>query len=327
MIHQQYNTFLLLKETVFFNFLTFLFDKELLHEYNIEVGYGDIAQSVRALASHARGRGFESSGPTTSLRTVYCSQRLFCKSHFSTHFLSQFLSESNYRWASIRFFYSDWGIFLSSLPRRCGFIVRSDFCKSHFTHSVAAPFPNRTRCRWASIPGFYSDWGIFFLLSLLRRCGFAYRCSDFCKSHFSNSFTRLFSESKSRCRWASIQHFILIGASFCQCFRVIAGMRYHLATAFSYLKQTPSLIHSVVSSHPAKPPALRGPQIRPHIACGMHFLQKLPARAFRCVSFSEKGRAAPSPLACKRARTASAYQPFSGHEDSGSPVISGKYLS
>ena len=60
MIHQQYNTFLLLKETVFFNFLTFLFDKELLHEYNIEVGYGDIAQSVRALASHARGRGFES---------------------------------------------------------------------------------------------------------------------------------------------------------------------------------------------------------------------------------------------------------------------------
>ena len=43
------------------------------------------------------------------------------------------------------------------------------------------------------------------------------------------------------------------------------------------------------------------------------FLQKPPARSFRCVSFSEKGHAVPLLLACKRARNAPAcYQPFSG---------------
>ena len=34
------------------------------------------------------------------------------------------------------------------------------------------------------------------------------------------------------------------------------------ATAFSYLKQTPSLIRSVAPPSPAKPTALRGPQIQ-----------------------------------------------------------------
>ena len=47
------------------------------------------------------------------------------------------------------------------------------------------------------------------------------------------------------------------------------------------------------------------------------FLQKSPARLFRRVSFSEKGHAAPSLPACKRARDASTcYQPFSGLEGS-----------
>ena len=61
--------------------------------------------------------GSSPSVSTTSLRTAYRSQRLFCKSHFSL-ILSQLLSKSNP--LSLGFdsvFYPDWGIFfLSILP-------------------------------------------------------------------------------------------------------------------------------------------------------------------------------------------------------------------
>ena len=161
---------------------------------------------------------------------------------------------------------------------------------------------------------------------LPRRCGRHIVRSDFFAKVTSHSFCRSSFPNRTRYRWASIRFYILIGASFfVNASRVVAdGISF--ATAFSYLKQTPSLIHFVAPPSPAKPTALRGPQIQAAHRLRHAFLQKLPVRAFRCVAFSEKGRAAPSLLACKRARTASAYQPFSGHEGSALTGNIRKYL-
>ena len=71
--------------------------------------------------------GSSPSVSTTSLRTAYRSQRLFCKSHFSL-ILSQLLSESNP--LSLGFdsvFYFDWGIFFCQcFPRRRGLRIIRD---------------------------------------------------------------------------------------------------------------------------------------------------------------------------------------------------------
>ena len=156
--------------------------------------------------------GSSPSVSTTSLRTAYRSQRLFCKSHFSL-ILSQLLSESNP--LSLGFdsvFYFDWGIFFCQCYHVAtdGISFAATFLqKSLLTHSVAAPLRIEP-----AIAGL--------------RFGF----------------------------------FILIGASFfVNASRVVADC-VSFATAFSYLKQTPSLIRSVAPPSPAKPTALRGPQIQ-----------------------------------------------------------------
>ena len=87
--------------------------------------------------------GSSPSVSTTSLRTAYRSQRLFCKSHFSL-ILSQLLSESNP--LSLGFdsaFYSDWGTLFvnASHVAADGISFAATFLqKSLLTHSVAAPF-------------------------------------------------------------------------------------------------------------------------------------------------------------------------------------------
>ena len=95
-----------------------------------------------------------------------------------------------------------------------------------------------------------------------RRCGRHIVRSDFFAKVTSHSFCRSSFPNRTRCRWASIRFFILIGVSFfVNASRVVADC-VSFATAFSYLKQTPSLIHSVAPPSPAKPTALRGPQIQ-----------------------------------------------------------------
>lgn len=74
------------------------------------------ATLVESLGKRFSDRGSIPLISTTSLRTAYRSQRLFCKSHFSL-ILSQLLSESNpLRWASIRVFVLTLGIFFVSMP-------------------------------------------------------------------------------------------------------------------------------------------------------------------------------------------------------------------
>ena len=93
--------------------------------------------------------GSSPSGSTTSLRTAYRSQRLFCKSHFSL-ILSQLLSESNP--LSLGFdsvFYSDWGIFFCQcVPRRRGLRIVRDgvflFKANAVSHSLRrSSFPRK----------------------------------------------------------------------------------------------------------------------------------------------------------------------------------------
>ena len=217
---------------------------------------------------------------------------------------------------------------LSPAPRRCGrHIVRSDFFAKVASHSFCrSSFPNRPRCRWASIRLFILI-GVSFFVNATTSLRTAYRSQRlFCKSHFSLILSQLLSESNPLSLGFDSVFYFDWGIFFCQCFPRRRGLRIIRDGVFLFKANAVS--HSLRRSY--SPPQSRrlcgDPKYRPHIACGMHFLQKLPARAFRCVSFSEKGRAAPSPLACKRARTASAYQPFSGHEDSALTGNIRKYL-
>ena len=93
--------------------------------------------------------GSSPSVSTTSLRTAYRSQRLFCKSHFSL-ILSQLLSESNP--LSLGFdsvFYFDWGIFFCQcFPRRRGLRIIRDgvflFKANAVSHSLRrSSFPRK----------------------------------------------------------------------------------------------------------------------------------------------------------------------------------------
>ena len=153
----------------------------------------------------------------TSPRTAYRSRRLFAKVASHSFCRGSFPNRNRWRWVAVWLFILIAGtLFCQCLPRRCGrHIVRSDFfCKSRFSLILSQLLSESNPLSLGFDSAFYSDWGTLFCQCFPRRCGRHIVRSDFFAKVASHSFCRSSFPNRTRCRWASIRFFILIGAPF-----------------------------------------------------------------------------------------------------------------
>ena len=129
---------------------------------------------------------------------------------------SSFPNRTRCRWASIRLFILIGAPFLSMLPTSLRTAYRSQrlFCKSRFSLILSQLLSESNPLSLGFDSAFYSDWGTLFCQCFPRRCGRHIVRSDFFAKVASHSFCRSSFPNRTRCRWASIRLFILIGAPF-----------------------------------------------------------------------------------------------------------------